>query len=98
MIKITNQPQNNNPIVKLLLALGGIITFGLTLFLGAVALFFILGFVVLVSCVLAIRFWWIKRNISDINKQDNTSASKSDVKHSEILEGEFHEVDNNSNK
>ena len=39
MIKITNQPQNNNPIVKLLLALGGIVTFGLTLFLGAVALF-----------------------------------------------------------
>ena len=51
MIKITNQPQNNNPIVKLLLALGGIVTFGLTLFLGAVALFFILGFVVLVSLI-----------------------------------------------
>ena len=72
MIKITNQPQNNNPIVKLLLALGGIVTFGLTLLLGAVALFFILGFVVLVSSILAIRFWWIKRNISEIKGQYKT--------------------------
>ena len=97
MIKITNQPQNNNPIVKLLLALGGIVTFGLTLFLGAVALFFILGIVVLVSSILAIRFWWIKRNISEIKGQYKTKNEKPSREPSEILEGEFHEVDKDKN-
>ena len=97
MIKITNQPQNNNPIVKLLLALGGIVTFGLTLFLGAVALFFIIGFVVLVSCILAIRFWWIKRNISKIKEQYKAKNEKPSRKTSKILEGEFHEVDKDKN-
>jgi len=97
MIKITNQPQNNNPIVKFLLALGGIITFGLTLFLGAVALFFILGFVVLVSSILAIRFWWIKRNISKIKEQYKAKNEKPSRKISKILEGEFHEVDKDKN-
>tara|TARA_B100000212_G_scaffold160687_1_gene120792 strand:+ start:586 stop:879 length:294 start_codon:yes stop_codon:yes gene_type:complete len=97
MIKITNQPQNNNPIVKLLLALGGIVTFGLTLLLGAVALFFILGFVVLVSSILAIRFWWIKRNISEIKGQYKTKNEKPSRESSEILEGEFHEVDKDKN-
>ena len=97
MIKITNQPQNNNPIVKLLLALGGIVTFGLTLLLGAVALFFILGFVVLVSSILAIRFWWIKKNISEIKGQYKTKNEKPSRESSEILEGEFHEVDKDKN-
>ncbi len=97
MIKITNQPQNNNPIVKLLLALGGIVTFGLTLLLGAVALFFILGFVVLISSILAIRFWWIKRNISEIKGQYKTTNEKPSRESSEILEGEFHEVDKDKN-
>ena len=97
MIKITNQPQNNNPIVKLLLALGCIVTFGLTLFLGAVALFFIIGFVVLVSSILAIRFWWIKRNMSEIKEQYKAKNEKPSRKTSKVLEGEFHEVDKDKN-
>ena len=92
MIKITNNLKSNNPLVRILLAIGGLITVGLTLFLGAIALVFVVGFLVFVSIIFSIIYWFFKKNLEKMkgSYQKKTSNSSMDSK---TLEGEYHEVD-----
>ena len=92
MIKITNNLKSDNPLVRLVVAIGGLITVGLTIFLGAIALVFVVGFLVFVSIILSIRYWFFRKNLEKM-KQSHQRKTGNSSKDSETLEGEYHEVD-----
>jgi len=92
MIKITNNLKSNNPLIRLAIAIGGLITMGLTIFLGAIALVFVVGFLVLVSIIFSIRYWFFKRNMEKMKESHQKKTSNSSMG-SKTIEGEYHEVD-----
>ena len=92
MIKITNNLKSDNPLVRLLVAIGGLITVGLTIFLGAIALVFVVGFLVFVSIIFSIRYWFFKKNLEKM-KQSHQRKTANSTMDSKTLEGEYHEID-----
>jgi len=91
MIKINGQTYNQSPLTKIVMGLVGIITLSIFAFLGVIAFFILGGFILLVSSLLAIRFWWLKRKIIKFKEAapKRKSSNKNDT---DILEGEYREV------
>lgn len=52
-----------NPIVRLLMLVGGIIVLAASLFVGAIMFLVILGLAIMMSVVFMIRVWWIRRRL-----------------------------------
>ena len=92
MLKLSNQFHNQSPIAKFFMALSGILTLGLILFFGVIAFILVGGFLVLISILMAVRFWWIKRKIMKYN-ESNLGKTDQSNKSSQAFEGEYHEID-----
>ena len=91
MIKINGQSYNHSPLTKIVMGLVGIIALSVFAFLGVIAFFILGGFILLVSSVVAIRFWWLKRKLGQFNEATPRSES-SNKNGTDILEGEYREI------
>jgi len=91
MIKINGKTYNQSPFAKVAMAIIGIITLGILVFLGVIAFFIVGGFILLASSVIAMRFWWLKRKIGIFNEQAPRNKNQR-TNEPDILEGEYSEV------
>ncbi|MBT7275743.1 MAG: hypothetical protein HN886_04730 [Woeseiaceae bacterium] len=92
MIKINGQINNQSPISKLIMAIGGIVALGFFVFLGAIAFIIIGGLILSIWLVIRIRFWWLTRSNNQF-KQSKTDSQHKKKSSKGVLEGEFHEID-----
>ena len=92
MLKLSNQFHNQSPIAKFFMALSGILTLGFMIFFGVIAFFVIGGFLIFISILMAVRFWWIKRKIMQYNESNLGKDNQRD-NNSQAFEGEYHEID-----
>jgi hypothetical protein len=92
MIKINGQINNQSPITRLIMAIGGMVALGFFVFLGAIAFVIIGGLILSIWSVMKIRFWWLTRSINQFKPSKSDSPHKK-KNNSGVLEGEFHEVD-----
>ena len=76
MIKINGQINNQSPISKLIMAIGGIVALGFFVFLGAIAFIIIGGLMLSIWLVIRIRFWWLTRSINQFKQSKLIHSTK----------------------
>lgn len=88
-----------NPLLRAVSIVVGAIALVAALFFGALVLAFVIGFLLIVGSIAALRFWWISRKFrkaaTGSYQRADTSAGRSSEGSSSggrIIEGEFDEV------
>lgn len=81
-----------NPIVRLLMLVGGIIVLAASLFVGAIMFLVILGLAIMMFVVFMIRVWWIRRRLMrawQAQQQNQPSPGGQGPRRGSIIEGEY---------
>jgi hypothetical protein len=81
----------SNPLANLLVIVVGALTIAISVVVGVVAFFALMGVVLLLASILGVRAWWINRRISR-KSRNNTTPSDHKVHESQTIEGEFRVV------
>ena len=81
----------SNPLANLLVIVVGAMTIAISVVVGVVAFFALMGVVLLLALVLGVRAWWINRRGSRGSRQDKTQPDRK-VHESQTIEGEYRVV------
>lgn len=81
----------SNPLANLLVIVVGALTIAISVVVGVVAFFALMGVVLLLAFALGVRAWWINRRISRQSRKNTTPADRK-VHESQTIEGEYRVV------
>ena len=87
----------SNPLANLLVIVVGALTIAISVVVGVVAFFALMGVVLCLALILGVRAWWINRRISTGQRQ-NTAKPAARKHESETIEGEFRVIAANDKK
>jgi len=87
----------SNPLANLLVIVVGALTIAISVVVGVVAFFALMGVVLCLALVLGVRAWWINRRISSGHRQ-NTARPGRAAQESRTIEGEYRVVAANNKK
>ena len=94
---IGNVQTPTNPLLRAVYIVVGAIALVAALFFGAIVLSFVIGFILIVGSIAALRFWWIRRKLEKAAGGSAGSHYRADPaagrqSGGRIIEGEFNEV------
>lgn len=81
----------SNPLANLLVIVVGAMTIAISVVVGVVAFFALMGVVLLLAAVLGVRVWWINRRISRRSRKNSTQSERK-AHESLTIEGEYRVV------
>jgi hypothetical protein len=81
----------SNPLANLLVIVVGALTIAISVVVGVVAFFALMGVVLCLALILGVRAWWINRRISAGRRRETTQPGLA-AHESQTIEGEFRVV------
>lgn len=81
----------SNPLANLLVIVVGALTIAVSVVVGVVAFFALMGVVICLALILGVRAWWINRKIQ-AGRPKNTSQQGQATHESQTIEGEYRVV------
>ena len=81
----------SNPLANLLVIVVGALTIAVSVVVGVVAFFALMGVVLCLALILSVRAWWINRRISAGQRQ-NTARPAGSEREGKTIEGEYRVV------
>jgi hypothetical protein len=81
----------SNPLANLLVIVVGALTIAVSVVVGVVAFFALMGVVLCLALILGVRVWWINRKIQ-VGRGKNTTPQGSATHESQTIEGEYRVV------
>lgn len=85
----------SNPLANLLVIVVGALTIAISVVVGVVAFFALMGIVLCFAAILGVRAWWINRRIR-AGREQNTPQQEGGARESQTIEGEYRVVEANN--
>lgn len=82
----------SNPLANLLVIVVGALTIAISVVVGVVAFFALMGVVLCFAVILGVRAWWINRRIRS-GRQQNATQQGGGAHDSQTIEGEYRVVE-----
>ena len=87
---IGNVQSPANPLQRAVYFVLGALALVVSLFFGAIVLTFVIGFILIVGSIAAIRFWWFRRKLEQA-ASGSAHESRQHTTGGRVIEGEFSE-------